>query len=67
MSYFDVYVNNSSYLYGNMSSARAITASDTNNMNIIHNCIDYSLIEPVSKMMMTIEQIDVYNIHNLIF
>lgn len=40
---------------------------DTNNMNIIHNCIDYSLIEPVSKMMMTIEQIDVYNIHNLIF
>lgn len=40
---------------------------DTNNMNIIHNCIDYSLIEPVSKMMMTIEQIDVYNMHNLIF
>lgn len=40
---------------------------DTNNMNIIHNCIDYSLIEPVSKMMMAIEQIDVYNIHNLIF
>lgn len=40
---------------------------DTNNMNIIHNCIDYSLVEPVSKMMMAIEQIDVYNIHNLIF
>ena len=40
---------------------------DTNNMNIIHNCIDYSLIEPISKMMMAIEQIDVYNIHNLIF
>lgn len=40
---------------------------DTNNMNIIHNCIDYSLVEPVSKMMMAIEQIDVYNMHNLLF
>lgn len=44
-----------------------VSKYDTNNMNIIHNCIDYSLIEPVSKMMMAIEQIDVYNIHNLIF
>lgn len=44
-----------------------ISKYDTNNMNIIHNCIDYSLVEPVSKMMMAIEQIDVYNIHNLIF
>lgn len=40
---------------------------DTNNMNFIHDCIDYSLVEPVSKMMMAIEQIDVYNMHNLIF
>ena len=39
---------------------------DINSMNCIFKYIDYSLLEPVSKMMLAIEHIDVYNMHNFI-
>lgn len=39
---------------------------DINSMNYIFDDVDYSLVEPVSKMMLAIEHIDVYNMHNFI-
>lgn len=39
---------------------------DINSMNYIFDYVDYSLVEPVSKMMLAIEHLDVYNIHNFI-
>ena len=39
---------------------------DINSMNYIFDYVDYSLVEPVSKMMLAIEHIDVYNMHNFI-
>ena len=43
-----------------------ISKFDTDTMNFLHREIDFSLVEPVSKMMQAIEQIDVYNIHYLL-
>lgn len=39
---------------------------DTNTMDYIFDYKDHSLVESVSKMMLAIEQIDVYNIHILL-
>ena len=39
---------------------------DISYMNYIFDYVDYSLLEPVSKMMLAIEHIDIYNIHNFI-
>ena len=39
---------------------------DKHEMYDVHEDIEYSLIEPVSKMMRAIERIHTYNIHNLI-
>lgn len=39
---------------------------DINYMNYIFDDVDYSLLEPVSKMMLAIEHIDIYNINNFI-
>ena len=39
---------------------------DINSMNYIFDDVDYSLVEPVSKMMLAIEHLDVYNMHNFI-
>lgn len=39
---------------------------DINTMEYIFDYKDYSLVESVSKMMLAIEQIDVYNIHILL-
>lgn len=43
-----------------------VSKFDTNSMIAIHEYIEYSLVKPVSEMMMAIEQIDVYNIHYLL-
>lgn len=43
-----------------------ISKFDTDSMNFLHEDVDFSLVEPVSKMMQAIEQIDVYNIHYLL-
>lgn len=39
---------------------------DINSMSYIFDYMDDSLLKPVSKMMLAIEHIDVYNIHNFI-
>lgn len=39
---------------------------DINSMNYIFDDVDYSLVDPVSKMMLAIEHLDVYNMHNFI-
>lgn len=43
-----------------------VSKFDTNSMNFIHKEIDHSLVEPVSKMMMVLEHINVYNIDMLL-
>ena len=43
-----------------------VSKFDTYSMNFIHKEIDYSLVEPVSKMMMVLEHINVYNIDMLL-
>jgi hypothetical protein len=43
-----------------------ISKFDTDSMNFLHRDVDFSLIEPVSKMMQAIERIDVYQINYLL-
>lgn len=43
-----------------------ISKFDTDSMNFLHDEVDFSLVEPVSKMMQAIERIDVYQINYLL-